>query len=47
MTPMLSAAAMRERGLSRHPAVDRLSWLWLLLAIVVLALGALAGARKW
>ncbi|WP_156255490.1 hypothetical protein [Sandarakinorhabdus oryzae] len=43
----LGENAARERALSRHPVVDRLSWLWLLVAIIVLALGALAGGRKW
>jgi hypothetical protein len=45
--PILSTMAIRDRELSRHPVVDRLSWLWLLVAIMVLALGALVGGRKW
>ena len=46
-TPILSSVAIQDRSLSRHPVVDRLSWRWLLVAIMVLALGALAGGRKW
>ena len=46
-TQILSATASPDRNLSRHPVGDRLSWLWLLVAIMVLALGALAGGRKW
>ena len=46
-TPILSSVAIRDRDLSRHPVADRLSWLWLLVAIMVLALGALVGGRKW
>jgi hypothetical protein len=46
-TQILTSTALRDRNLSRHPVVDRLSWLWLLVAIMVLALGALAGGRKW
>ena len=43
----VSGIVDRNRDLSRHPVADRLSWLWLLIAIMVLAVGGLAGGRKW
>jgi hypothetical protein len=43
----VSSVVDRDRNLPRHPVADRLSWLWLLIAIMVLAVGALADNRKW
>ena len=44
---LLNAGTLPDRSLSRRKVADRLSWLWLLAAIMVLALGAFAGGRKW
>ena len=46
-TSILSSVAIRDRDLSRHPVADRLSWLWLLIAMLVFTIGALVSSRKW